>query len=75
MPMGPLDSPQALPRYWKGLGGGLKIVFFFVPKWSRLIYIDSFYTAIWLIFFDLDFSDVTGIEFHGDSESAISFVI
>ena len=26
-------------------------------------------------FFDPDFLDVTGIEFHGDSESAISFVI
>ena len=35
----------------------------------------AFYTAIWLIFFDLEFLDVTGIEFHGDSESAISFVI
>ena len=35
----------------------------------------AFYTAIWLIFFDLEFSDVTIIEFHGDSESAINFGI
>ena len=35
----------------------------------------AFYTTIWLIFFDLEFSDVTSIEFHGDSESAISFGI
>ena len=41
MPIGPLDSSQALSRYWKGLVGALKLVYFFVPKWPRLIKIDS----------------------------------
>ena len=35
----------------------------------------AFYTAIWLIFFDLEFWNLTSIEFHGDSEFAIHFGI
>ena len=35
----------------------------------------AFYTKPNEFFFDPDFLDVTSIEFHGDSESAISFGI
>ena len=35
----------------------------------------AFYTEPNKFFFDPGFLDVTGIEFHGDSESAISFEI
>ena len=70
---GPIDASVLLAKYHKHCS--------YLPQWRTMAYHNTytthlaFYTAIWLIFFDLEFWNLTSIEFHGDSEFAIHFGI